>query len=88
MSHKFGFPAMTNRATNGSNLKNPKKTEKIHLFRVTDIIMDENHPRVVSGEFKWPSCMGLVICVGTSPINFGKKLFYVSVFLLLLSFNG
>ena len=65
---------MTNRATNGSNLKNPKKTEKIHLFRVTDIIMDENHPRVVSGEFKWPSCMGLVICVGTSPINFGKEM--------------
>jgi hypothetical protein len=74
MSHKFGFPAMTNRATNGSNLKNPKKSQKPNLFRVTDIIMDENHPRVKSGEFKWPSCMGLVICVGTSPINFGKEL--------------
>ena len=55
MSHKFGFPAMTNRAVIGNNLKSPSKTQKPSLYRITDIIMDENHPRVKSGEFKWPS---------------------------------
>jgi hypothetical protein len=74
MSHKFGFPAMTHRASNGNNLKSPKKTQKPNVYRVVDIVMDENHPRVKSGEFKWPSCMGLAICVGTAPINFGKEI--------------
>lgn len=46
MSHKFGFPAMTNRALGNKpttpNL--PSSQGGKFLVRVTDIILDENHP--------------------------------------------
>ncbi len=46
MSHKFGFPAMTNRAL-GNKPSTPStsssKGGKV-LVRITDIILDENHP--------------------------------------------
>jgi hypothetical protein len=70
-SHKFGFPALTQRSTPGSNFKNPKKSKKSQSVRVIDIIMDEKHPLIQSGK-KGPSDIGLVICVGSTPNNMGK----------------
>ena len=45
MSHKFGFPAMTNRALGNkpNTPSSPSKGGKI-LVRIIDIILDENHP--------------------------------------------
>ena len=47
MSHKFGFPAMTNRALgNKSSTPNvPSSQGGKFLVRVIDIILDENHPK-------------------------------------------
>ena len=46
MSHKFGFPAMTKRATGNKPSSTPKKNSLGNktLCRVVDIILDENHP--------------------------------------------
>ena len=72
MSHKFGFPALTNRATNGNSPKNfSGERKKPLIIRVTDIIMDENHPLIQNGTYGLNS-LGLIIGYGTRPNNFGK----------------
>ncbi len=72
MSHKFGFPALTNRATNGNAPKNfSGERKKPLIVRVTDIIMDENHPLIQNGTYGLNS-LGLIIGYGTRPNNFGK----------------
>jgi hypothetical protein len=72
MSHKFGFPALTNRAINGNPPKNFSGNRKKPLIvRVTDIIMDENHPLIKNGTYGLNS-LGLIIGYGTRPNNFGK----------------
>jgi len=72
MSIKFGFPALTNRASNGNK---PKKFSKSNnqplIIRVTDIIMDENHPFIMSGKYGLDS-LGLIFGVGNSPSTLGK----------------
>ena len=60
MSHKFGFPALTNRATNGNAPKNfSGERKKPLIVRVTDIIMDENHPLIQNGTYGLNS-LGLI----------------------------
>ncbi len=46
MSHKFGFPAMANRALGNkpSNPSSPSSKGGKTLIRILDIILDENHP--------------------------------------------
>jgi len=46
MSHKFGFPAMTNRALGNKPSTPPSPSSKggKTLVRIIDIILDENHP--------------------------------------------
>jgi hypothetical protein len=72
MSIKFGFPALTNRATNGNSPKNFSKGKKALLIvRVVDIILDENHPLIVNGTYGLDS-LGLIIGAGNTPSTFGK----------------
>lgn len=75
MSIKFGFPALTNRATNGGK---PKKLSggknNSLIIRVTDIILDENHPLIKNGTYGLDS-LGLIIGVGNSPSNLGRTFF-------------
>ena len=72
MSHKFGFPALTNRAVSGNNFKSPKRGKKPLVVRVIDIIMDENHPLIKNGTYGL-NFIGLAICVGTTPSSFGRE---------------
>lgn len=72
MSHKFGFPALTNKAISGNNFKSPKRGKKPLVVRVIDIIMDENHPLIKNGTYGL-NFIGLAICVGTTPSNFGRE---------------
>jgi len=72
MSTKFGFPALTNRATNLNKPKNFSGKKKSPLIiRVTDIVLDENHPLIKNGSLGLNS-LGMVIGAGTSPSNLGK----------------
>ena len=72
MSTKFGFPALTNRAINGNKPKNFTGGKGNPLIvRVTDIILDENHPLVKNGTYGLDS-LGLIIGAGNNPSNFGK----------------
>ena len=72
MSHKFGFSAMTNRAVKGNKSLTPTSNSSNSLIvRVTDIIMDENHPLIKDGTYGLDS-LGLIIGVGTMPNTFGK----------------
>ena len=72
MSTKFGFPALTNRAINGNKPKNftGKKSNPL-IVRVTDIVLDENHPLIKNGTYGLDS-LGLIIGTGNNPSNFGK----------------
>jgi hypothetical protein len=72
MSIKFGFPALTNRATNLNKPKNFSGGKTLPLIvRVIDIVLDENHPRIKDGNIGLNS-LGMIIGVGTQPNNFGK----------------
>jgi hypothetical protein len=72
MSVKFGFPALSNRAvnTNTSRKKSGKKNKPL-VIRVTDMILDENHPLIKNGKYGLNS-LGLIIGVGTLPSNFSR----------------
>lgn len=72
MSVKFGFPALSNRAvnTNTSRKKSGKKNRPL-VIRVTDMILDENHPLIKNGKYGLNS-LGLIIGVGTLPSNFSR----------------
>lgn len=72
MSHKFGFPALTNRAISGNSFNSPKRGKKPLVVRVIDIIMDENHPLIKNGTYGL-NFIGLAICVGTTPSSFGRE---------------
>jgi hypothetical protein len=72
MSHKFGFPAMTNKVVKGNKSLTPtSKSSNSLIVRVIDIIMDENHPLIKDGTYGLDS-LGLVIGTGTMPNTFGK----------------
>jgi len=72
MSTKFGFPALTNRATNLNKPKNFSGGKTLPLIvRVIDIILDENHPLIQNGSIGLNS-LGMIIGAGTRPNNFGK----------------
>ena len=72
MSTKFGFPALTNRATNLNKPKNFSGKGKFSLIvRVTDIVLDENHPLIKNGSIGLNS-LGMIIGAGTQPNNLGK----------------
>jgi hypothetical protein len=72
MSTKFGFPALTNRATNLNKPKNFTGGKTLPLIvRVTDIVLDENHPLIKNGNIGLNS-LGMIIGAGTNPNNFGK----------------
>ena len=72
MSTKFGFPALTNRATNLNKPKNFSGKRKFSLIvRVTDIVLDENHPLIKNGSIGLNS-LGMIIGAGTQPNNLGK----------------
>ena len=52
MSTKFGFPALTNRAINNNPTKNKSRNKSGPLIiRITDIILDENHPLIKDGTY-------------------------------------
>lgn len=72
MSIKFGFPALSNKAvnTNTSRKKSGKKNIPL-IIRVTDMILDENHPLIKNGKYGLNS-LGLIIGVGTLPSNFSR----------------
>jgi hypothetical protein len=72
MSVKFGFPALSNKAvnTNTSRKKSGKKNKPL-VIRVTDMILDENHPLIKNGKYGLNS-LGLIIGVGTLPSNFSR----------------
>jgi hypothetical protein len=73
MSIKFGFPALSNRAINNNKaLNNSKRNNKPLIIRVTDIILDENHPLISNGTYGLNS-IGLIIGVGTQPYNISKQ---------------
>ena len=72
MSVKFGFPSMSNRAVNTNNSRNKsKKNNQPLIIRVTDMILDENHPLIKDGKYGLNS-LGLIIGVGTQPNNFSR----------------
>lgn len=75
MSVKFGFPALAKKATNNGK---PKKLsggkQNSLIIRVTDIILDENHPLIQNGTYGLNS-LGLIIGVGNSPSNLGRTFF-------------
>jgi hypothetical protein len=73
MTHKFGFSAMTNRAVKGNKSLTPTSNSSSPLIvRVTDIIMDENHPLIKDGKYGL-NYLGLIIGVGITPNTFGKE---------------
>ena len=73
MSIKFGFPALSNRATNNNPARNAFNNKKQPLIiRVTDIILDENHPLIKNGTYGLNS-IGLIIGFGTKPHNISKQ---------------
>lgn len=72
MSGKFGFPALTNRAINSSSPKNfTGKRKQPLIIRVTDIVLDENHPLIQNGSIGLNS-LGMIIGQGTISSNMGK----------------
>jgi hypothetical protein len=72
MSTKFGFPALTNRATNLNKPKNFSGGKTLPLIvRVIDIVLDENHPLIKNGSIGLNS-LGMILGAGTRPNNFGK----------------
>jgi len=72
MSTKFGFPALTNRATNLNKPKNFSGGKTLPLIvRVIDIVLDENHPLIKNGSIGLNS-LGMILGAGTKPNNFGK----------------
>jgi hypothetical protein len=73
MSIKFGFPALSNRAINNNPARNAFSNKNQPLIiRVSDIILDENHPLIKDGTYGLNS-IGLIIGFGTKPHNISKQ---------------
>jgi hypothetical protein len=56
MSTKIGFPALSNRSVNNNSKKRSSQGNQPLIIRVTDMILDENHPLIKNGQygFKFP----------------------------------
>ena len=78
MSHKFGFPAMTNRALgNKSSTPNvPSSQGGKFLVRVIDIILDENHPKY--NQSAGLNQIGQITGESVSPDNTVKPKVYIA----------
>lgn len=78
MSHKFGFPAMTNRALgNKSSTPNvPSFQGGKFLVRVIDIILDENHPKY--NQSAGLNQIGQITGESVSPDNTVKPKVYIA----------
>ena len=71
MSIKFGFPALSNRSINNNSKKRSTQGNQPLIIRVTDMILDENHPSIKNGQYGLNS-LGLIIGVGTLPHNLSR----------------
>ena len=71
MSTKFGFPALSNRSVNNNSKKRSSQGNQPLIIRVTDMILDENHPLIKNGQYGLNS-LGLIIGVGTLPHNLSR----------------
>jgi hypothetical protein len=71
MSTKIGFPALSNRSVNNNSKKRSSQGNQPLIIRVTDMILDENHPLIKNGPYGLNS-LGLIIGVGTLPHNLSR----------------
>ena len=71
MSTKIGFPALSNRSVNNNSKKRSSQGNQPLIIRVTDMILDENHPLIKNGQYGLNS-LGLIIGVGTLPHNLSR----------------
>ena len=78
MSHKFGFPAMTNRALGNkpSTPNVPSSQGGKFLVRVIDIILDENHPKY--NQSAGLNQIGQITGESVSPDNTVKPKVYIA----------